>query len=136
MEFDPAVHSLKCPKCGHGMYEVTHESVVIDRCTHCEGLWFDGDEAEELKLSEDSEDLDTGDPVKGWKYDSRADIDCPRCGKPMEKSSDPKQIHIWYEVCPEHGRFLDAGEFTDYKHETLLDFFRGIIKGRRGYRVP
>jgi hypothetical protein len=54
----------------------------------------------------------------------------------MEKSSVPKQIHIWCEVCTEHGMFLDAGEFTDFKHETPLDFFRGIIKGRRGHRLP
>ena len=75
MEYDPQLHSLECPKCGHGMEEVSLEGITIDRC-------------------------------------------------------------IWYEVCPEHGMFLDAGEFTDYKHETLLDFFRGIIKGRRGQRMP
>jgi hypothetical protein len=27
--------------------------------------------------------------------------------------------------------FMDAGEFTDYKHETLADWFRGLIKGKR-----
>ena len=23
--------------------------------------------------------------------------------------------------------FMDAGEFTDYKHETLMDIFKGLI---------
>jgi hypothetical protein len=27
--------------------------------------------------------------------------------------------------------FMDAGEFTDFKHETLADWFRGLIKGKR-----
>jgi hypothetical protein len=27
--------------------------------------------------------------------------------------------------------FMDAGEFTDYKHETLADWFRSLIKGSR-----
>ena len=136
MEYDPQLHSLECPKCGHGMEEVSLEGITIDRCSNCVGLWFDGEEASDLKSVDDSESLDTGEPQVGWKYDSVAEINCPRCGRLMDKSSDPRQIHIWYEVCPEHGMFLDAGEFTDYKHETLLDFFRGIIKGRRGQRMP
>jgi hypothetical protein len=27
--------------------------------------------------------------------------------------------------------FMDAGEFTDYKHETLSDWFRSLIRGER-----
>ena len=27
--------------------------------------------------------------------------------------------------------FLDAGEFTDYKYETLLDKFRDLVRGKR-----
>jgi hypothetical protein len=49
----------------------------------------------------------------------------------MEKISDPSQPHIWYEVCLEHGMYLDAGEFTDFKYETLLDKFRDLVTGRR-----
>ena len=124
-------NSLKCPKCRQGMEEVTHEDITIDRCTGCGGLWFDGDEAQRLKNLPGSEMLDLGNPKKGRHYDRYADICCPRCGKVMEKSSDWKQVHIWYEVCRDHGIFMDAGEFTDFKYETLLDGFRGLIKGRR-----
>ena len=136
MEHNADTHSLQCPKCGHGMEEVTHDTVTIDRCTHCEGLWFDADEAHQLKDLEGSEALDTGNPAEGWKWDSRADINCPRCGKQMEKSADPKQIHIWYESCPDHGMFMDAGEFADFKQEALLDYLRGLIKGKRGVVAP
>ena len=75
--------------------------------------------------------LDMGDPEEGKKWDAVEDIACPRCGKDMEKGSDPKQPHIWYEFCSEHGMFMDAGEFTDFKHETLGDWFRSLIKGSR-----
>ncbi len=54
----------------------------------------------------------------------------------MEKTADPKQLHIWYESCEEHGMFMDAGEFTDFQHESPLDFFRGLIKGDRGTTAP
>jgi hypothetical protein len=54
----------------------------------------------------------------------------------MKKCADPKQRHIWWEVCDDHGVFMDAGEFTDYKSETFLDWFRGIIKGKRKDIAP
>ena len=54
----------------------------------------------------------------------------------MEKGSDPKQPHIWYEFCPDHGMFMDAGEFADFKEESLLDWFRSVIKGDRATVAP
>jgi len=136
MEYNPDVHSLQCPKCEHGMDEVTYEDVTIDRCTNCQGLWFDEDEAYQLKLKHASKAVDTGDPAEGWKWDSHADISCPRCKKEMKKTADPTQKHIWYELCEEHGMFMDAGEFTDFEHETLLDYFRGLLKGDRKITAP
>jgi Zn-finger nucleic acid-binding protein len=136
MEYDLTVHSLKCPKCEHGMEETTHQDIAIDRCTYCQGLWFDDDRAAQLKKLAGSEYLDIGDPKEGWKWDSHGDIDCPRCSKLMKKCADPKQRHIWWEVCDDHGVFMDAGEFTDYKSETFLDWFRGIIKGKRKDIAP
>jgi Zn-finger nucleic acid-binding protein len=68
----------------------------------------------------------------GKEYNKIDDVDCPRCQTRMEKVADPKQPHIWYERCPnEHGMFFDAGEFTDYKYETLMDKFRDLITGKR-----
>lgn len=49
----------------------------------------------------------------------------------MEQTNDPSQIHIWYEICARHGVFMDAGEFSDFKYETLLDKFRALITGKR-----
>ncbi len=136
MEHDPADHSLKCPKCQHGMVEVSHGEIVIDRCTECHGLWFDDDEAHRLRTLLGSETVDTGDPNEGWKWDSHSDVFCPRCNKEMEKAADPKQKHIWYELCREHGMFMDAGEFTDFKDESMLDWFRSLIKGDRDIVAP
>jgi Zn-finger nucleic acid-binding protein len=136
MEYDTASHSMQCPKCRHGMEEVTHEGITIDRCTNCRGLWFDQDEMVQLKAVKDGHLVDIGDAKIGWKWDSLADINCPRCGKEMDKSADPVQKHIWYEVCIEHGVFMDAGEFKDYKFESLLDRFRSLIKGDRKYIAP
>ena len=81
MKYDPDVHSLLCPKCGHGMTEVTwgkHEEITIDRCTHCKGMWFDTNEAQQLKRKPESEVLDEGNPEKAahgivtWTSTARA----------------------------------------------------------------
>ena len=124
---------MECPKCHSAMEEVTYgRNTVIDRCTNCKGIWFDEGEAETLKGKWMSEFIDSGDPEVGRKYNKVEDVDCPRCGKRMLKVSDPKQPHIWYEACEEHGMYFDAGEFTDYKYETLMDKFRDFLIGNRG----
>ena len=126
---------MDCPKCQAEMEELsldTHKGkVVIDRCTQCKGLWFDSGEAETLKQKWMSDFIDSGDPGLGRKQNLIRDINCPRCGEAMKHVSDPKQPHIQYEVCPVHGTYFDAGEFTDYKYETLLDIFRGFIAAIR-----
>jgi uncharacterized protein with PIN domain len=43
-------HFMRCPKCGHEMKEETLEGVAIDRCSHCEGIYFDAGELEQLYL--------------------------------------------------------------------------------------
>jgi Zn-finger nucleic acid-binding protein len=137
MEHDPDSHNLQCPKCQHGMDEVTHEGITIDRCSNCQGLWFDDDEAHQLKLKGGGSGVvDVGDSKKGWLWDSHSDINCPHCNKEMKKAADPDQKHIWYELCEEHGMFMDAGEFSDFEDESLLDRFRALIKGDRETTAP
>ena len=127
--------AMQCPKCQGSMQpkrvEVLHGRIEIDRCEQCHGLWFDAGEADSLKDEWMSEFVDSGDPAEGKRYNRIRDINCPHCGKKMAQLNDQKQPHIEYEACPEHGMFMDAGEFTDYKHETLADWFRSLIKGSR-----
>lgn len=122
---------MDCPKCNSQMQEIKietlHGPVVIDQCDGCKGLWFDDGEAEQLKRDWMADFLDSGDPEVGKTYNAIRDVQCPRCGKPMKKVNDPKQKHLQYEVCSDHGVFMDAGEFTDYKHETLMDIFRDLV---------
>ena len=104
-----------------------HGQVVIDKCTNCKGLWFYNGEAEQLKGDWMADFADSGDSEVGKTYDTVREVKCPRCDKLMQTLNDPKQSHLQYEACEEHGMFMDAGEFTDYKHETLLDIFRDFV---------
>lgn len=106
--------------------------VTVDRCTGCHGIWFDMGEAEALREKWMSEYVDSGDPEVGKRQNEIRDINCPRCGKKMQELADPVQKHIQYEACDEHGMYFDAGEFTDYKYETLMDIFRDFVFLVRG----
>jgi hypothetical protein len=107
--------------------------IVVDRCTHCFGLLVLPEVLSEMRGEWMAEAfLDIGHPKLGKKYDKIDEIDCPECQVPMDKIVDPVQTHIWMESCPECSRiFLDAGEFSDLKYETLSDKFWDLVKRRR-----
>lgn len=110
-----------CPKCKVGMYKVHVEGFEVDRCSGCEGLWFELREQEHLKdVAGVAEELDCADPMRGKLYNLLRNYPCPACGGPMVKMVIPEQPHIQIEQCGVcHGAFFDAGEFTDYSEFTL-----------------
>ncbi len=123
---------MSCPKCEAAMEKVTHDSIEVDRCSECKGIWFDMLEAEHLKDMQGSEAIDTGDPELARKYNEIKHVKCPVCHGEMIGMVDMKQPHIWYESCPVcFGLFFDAGEFKDFREETVLDFFRDLFAKKR-----
>ncbi|HVT79266.1 MAG TPA: zf-TFIIB domain-containing protein [Phycisphaerae bacterium] len=124
--------SLKCPKCQAAMEEVTIGTVIVDRCTACRGIWFDAKELEELEKVKGSERMDIGEVGMGHRMDAVTDVKCPRCGVPLKTVADVDQHHISYEICTKcGGSFFDAGEFTDLKSYTFMDYLRGLMKHRK-----
>ena len=124
---------MQCPKCDSETAKIVFSSIEVDRCTGCWGLWFDLMEAEQLKSVPGSEAIDTGDAKEGRFWDAERLINCPVCpNTPMVRMADNRQPHIHYESCPEcFGIFFDAGEFRDYKKETLLDSLKHLVAGKR-----
>ena len=47
-------HWRKCPKCGHDMKEETIGSIEVERCTSCEGIFFDRGELEQVLLQQET----------------------------------------------------------------------------------
>jgi Zn-finger nucleic acid-binding protein len=114
------------------MEKITYKKIQVDRCTNCKGIWFDMLEHEHLKAIEDSESIDIGEPKVGKEYNKIDKIDCPVCRTLMIRMVDREQPHIRYEACTRcYGVFFDAGEFRDYKQETILDFFRDLFTNGR-----
>jgi hypothetical protein len=49
------LHYMCCPKCGHKMEEVSLVNVKVDKCTVCEGIFFDRGELEDLIMTKAEE---------------------------------------------------------------------------------
>lgn len=124
---------MDCPKCGKQMESQTFKTITVDRCSGCQGL-FCSPEAIEKGKDQWLADavLDKGAATASAAYDAVDNIHCPACTVKMDKISDPEQTHIWMEACPQCKKiFLDAGEFTDLKYNTVLDRLRDWRKGER-----
>lgn len=39
-----AAHYMKCPKCGHDLRQTRLAAMTVDRCTGCDGVFFDKEE--------------------------------------------------------------------------------------------
>ena len=115
------------------METVEHSGITIDRCTRCQGIWFDARERERLLEAKGSESIDVGDVLKGRELNQLDRIECPRCKTRMVRMVDRDQPHIWFEQCAAcGGSFFDAGEFRDLKEQTFGDFFRSLFGKARG----
>lgn len=42
------LHHMRCPKCGMELTEIHLHGIHVDRCTSCNGTWFDEGEIERL----------------------------------------------------------------------------------------
>jgi Zn-finger nucleic acid-binding protein len=83
--------------------------VEIDHCSHCHGLWFDGNE-----LSRHLAAIGSGSFEVSPELGEDTSLSCPRC--PAEHLVASLLLDVEVEVCCEcHGTFLDLGEL----HELL-----------------
>ena len=124
---------MRCPKCDSAMERVMHESIEIDRCTLCKGIWFDAMEKEDLVALEGSGSIDVGTAARGRRYDKMREAQCPRCSVTMTPMVDTEQTHIHFEACPScSGTFFDAGEFRDLKEFTVLERLVAKLRALRG----
>ncbi len=105
-----------------------YAGITVNRCVSCQGLFFAMLDHEQLRSIEGSESIDIGDAQVGGKFNDIHRINCPSCSSRMIPMVDRNQPHIWYEACTfSYSVFFDAGEFKDYKENTVLDFFRDLF---------
>ncbi len=123
--------AMRCPKCRADMEQIDYEGTEIDRCVHCNGMWFDVGEIEVMRDKQAAAKIDVGDAKVGKQSNQIDHYDCPRCSGVMTKVVDERQPHIGFETCGTcQGSFLDAGELVDLANVTLSDFFKKLATKR------
>jgi|GEM_PF-72528 len=124
--------AMRCPKCRADMEQIDYEGTEVDRCTICNGLWFDAGEIDVLRDKQAAAAIDTGDAKTGKQNNALDSYQCPRCSGAMVKVVDPRQTHIWYETCSScNGSYLDAGELRDLSTLAISDFFKSLATPER-----
>ncbi len=100
---------MRCPKCYGELSQMHYESVQVDFCKCCKGVWFNSDELnhviDDLATREETENaaIELEKEIVG-KYDIEdAGCSCPQCGEAM------KQFNYAYDS----NIILDKCEFCD-----------------------
>lgn len=119
---------MQCPKCGSGFESFRFETVDVDRCTGCGGIWLDATEKERLERIEGAGSIDAGSRRVGKTYNAMQEVRCPRCDREMLRMADDAQFHIEFESCPDcGGTFFDAGELRDLTELSNVERLRRLL---------
>lgn len=94
------------------MVVLEYQSVEVDYCVSCRGIWLDAGELELLLGDRAMSDgfLTAGDPARGKGEKARP---CPICDKKMGKATTGGDDPVVYDRCPRgHGLWFDQGELA------------------------
>ena len=103
---------MKCPKCQTAtLAEFKVEEVAVDRCSSCDGIWFDALELSQL-LSEDAKNV-----ASLSRDGSQAQLEgkkgiCPRDESELLRVYSSVDHSVILDACADcRGMWLDGGEF-------------------------
>ncbi|MEX0654301.1 MAG: zf-TFIIB domain-containing protein [Phycisphaeraceae bacterium] len=102
---------MRCPACQSGYLQhmrTREQGVDLDQCPRCKGLWFDGEELEQVLPTAARELRVPSDATE-------TDRPCPHCRTPLHAFNYPQTL-VRVDVCPHcHGLWLDPREFKEIK---------------------
>ena len=104
---------MNCPKClSATLAEFKVEGVAVDRCSSCDGIWFDAQELSEL-LAEDAKLVAE---LRRGSVDEFTDSKkgrCPRDSAELLRIYSAIDRSVILDACADcHGIWLDSGEFA------------------------
>lgn len=98
---------MKCPHCSHPLEVQTYESIEVNACKNCGGMWFDYKELDDLEDKAFNKDEFKNSMVTHVRSSVRK---CPVCNSYM-KQFNYRWEDLELEMCPqEHGFWLDKDE--------------------------
>ena len=125
---------MECPACGEALNEVKVQSIYLDTCAACRGIWFDSEELVEiLKVLMEDKTLTSRGPYQILTREQaiaanrvpERERSCPRCAKAMVKFNYAYDSNVVLDRCNHcRGIWADGGEVW-----AIVQFLRNI-KGR------
>ena len=103
---------MQCPVCNVPMIVLEYESVEVDYCARCRGVWLDAGELELLfgDVAACNAFMSGGDPSQAKGEKPRR---CPLCNKKMAKDVTDGGHPVVYDRCKRgDGLWFDKGELT------------------------
>jgi Zn-finger nucleic acid-binding protein len=106
---------MNCPRDGGALTQQRYEeSIQVDACGRCGGVWLDEGELAAIEASTErdySKELERMDELAGETPKHAGIAKCPKCGAEMAAREYAHSSRIVIDVCPEgHGVWLDGGE--------------------------
>jgi Zn-finger nucleic acid-binding protein len=103
---------MKCPKCStETLSEFSVQTMAVNRCTSCEGIWFDDQELR-LLLAEDRRQVAA---LRHGNFHEEAAGHkgfCPRDASALLRVYSAIDRSVILDACPQcRGIWLDGGEF-------------------------
>lgn len=118
---------LDCPKCSSDMQSVTFDGITVDRCTQCQGIWFDALELEAILERRPGRAIDLGDPNVEAKLNAMKRVPCPHCTGPMVRLVSDRHPEVKYEQCAVcGGAYLDAGELRVLEKRSIVEMLTDL----------
>jgi Zn-finger nucleic acid-binding protein len=119
---------VDCANCKNPMITAELESVEIDFCSGCGGIWLDAGELESLLANDPSahQAVASLTPIQNCPETRRK---CPICRKDMDKVNAGSGSNVTLlDRCPGHGLWFDRGELKQVLQNAALDQNGKIVK--------
>jgi len=136
-----------CPVDDFSLKQEVYEGVTIDVCPHCNGVWLDDGELQQIQDAQalDFRDVPTsrGDSVRAAETMARARDEAARncvvCETAMEQKEYAFSSQVMIDQCPKgHGIWLDRNELSHLEmfyedQETLDKIFAAMEDEGKGF---
>ena len=114
-----------CPCCSLPLGHRDIDTLIVDECTDCGGVFLDHQTYE--RLFEDHSLMRASAFVASLSHGadalapsgSRPALMCPACAEPMQRRLHDSGAGIVYDVCPAHGVFFEPGKLP-----AIVEFMR------------
>lgn len=95
-------------------------------CESCKGFWISLDQLTVLEMQERARLFELRFIPK--KDTQTAPLDCPQCGKPLEKVANTRDKHVTMDVCAACQKvWLDKGEMQAIRTESLASLVMQLM---------